>query len=339
MTQIDYSSLAKPVTQSDVDEFNEQYYPGKKTDLSKKNIGPEKILLIVALIVSSVVLPIVSIVGRLDFFSLAMVVVFIAFFVLVTYGAMKYSKSVFMANVKTYRFAKANGLVFNMPSDGSIHNGVIFSVGQNRKTDIQLSNQVSGSQFEVANYSYVIESGSGDDRTSTTYHYGYIIVKLDRKLPHILLDSRTNGSLPASMDRNQVLSLEGDFDKYFTLYCPKGYEQDALYVFSPDLMQMFINETANYDAEIIDDQLFIYQNSSFNFTDPVSLQKIFRIIDTVGAETKHNTKHYEDMNSQAVNVEIAGSRLKSSVNPVVWVILGVFVLIFLFQILSVFNIW
>ena len=38
--------------------------------------------------------------------------------------------------------------------------------------------------------------------------------------------------------RTQVLSLEGDFDRYFTLYCPKEYERDALYVFTPDLMAL-----------------------------------------------------------------------------------------------------
>ena len=337
MRQIDYSSLAQPVTQSDIDEFNKQYYPDKKTDIDKKSISPEKILLIAAIIISVVVVPIVSLVNQLDFFSLAIVIIFIAVFVAIFYGVLKYTKSVLLSNAKIYRFAKANGLVLNLPSAGSVHNGVIFSIGQNRKTGVQL-NQVSGNQFEIANYSYVVESGSGNDRRSTTYNYGYIVVKLKRKLPHILLDSRTNGYLPATMDRHQILSLEGDFDKYFTLYCPKGYEQDALYIFSPDLMQVFINETANYDAEIIDDQLFIYQNSSFNFSDPVVLQKIFRIIDTVGTTTKHNTEHYEDMTSQNINVDTAGARLKTSVNPLVWVVLGIFVLVFLFQILSVFNI-
>lgn len=50
--------------------------------------------------------------------------------------------------------------------------------------------------------------------------------------------------------RDQVLSLEGDFDRYFTPYCPKQYERDALSVFTPDLMALCIDEAAPFDIEI-----------------------------------------------------------------------------------------
>ncbi|MEO7546479.1 MAG: hypothetical protein ABIT21_09370 [Terrimesophilobacter sp.] len=76
-------------------------------------------------------------------------------------------------------------------------------------------------------------------------------------VPNMILDAKSNNflwtNLPQNFSRNQVLSLEGDFDKHFTLYCPKEYEHDALYVFTPDLMTRLIDHAAGYDVELVDD--------------------------------------------------------------------------------------
>ncbi len=40
---------------------------------------------------------------------------------------------------------------------------------------------------------------------------------------------------------DQVLPLEGDWDRHFTLYCPEGYERDALQVMTPDVMAAMID--------------------------------------------------------------------------------------------------
>lgn len=48
-----------------------------------------------------------------------------------------------------------------------------------------------------------------------------------------------------------MLSLEGDFDRYFTLYCPGDYERDALYVFTPDLLALLIDESRHFAANAL----------------------------------------------------------------------------------------
>ncbi|GAA1220365.1 hypothetical protein GCM10009655_19930 [Rhodoglobus aureus] len=54
----------------------------------------------------------------------------------------------------------------------------------------------------------------------------------------MVLDARANNqlfgfsNLPKSFARDQVLKLEGDFNEHFTLYSPRHYERDALYVFT-----------------------------------------------------------------------------------------------------------
>ena len=83
--------------------------------------------------------------------------------------------------------------------------------------------------------------------------------------------------LPAS---GQRLSLEGDFDDHFTLYCPEEYERDALYLFTPDVMARLIDRVRGFDVEIIDDWLFLVSSRDVVTLDPDAWQGLY---DAVGA--------------------------------------------------------
>lgn len=146
--------------------------------------------------------------------------------------------------------------------------GVIFSLGSARTaTDV-----VRGLQprfVEIGNHSYVVSNG----KSSTTVRWGYIAIRLGTPLPHIVLDATANdgafgSNLPASWVRGQRLSLEGDFDRHFRLFCPEGYERDALYLFTPDVMARFIDNAAVLDVEIVDDWLFLYSREELSSVDP-----------------------------------------------------------------------
>lgn len=69
-----------------------------------------------------------------------------------------------------------------------------------------------GRFLDMGNYRYT--TGSGKNRT--THHWGYMVLALDRALPHMMLDSRANNrlfgatNLPTYFKKDQVLSLEGD---------------------------------------------------------------------------------------------------------------------------------
>src|SRR6478736_3983142 len=176
------------------------------------------------------------------------------------------------------RFARANGMSY-VPRFGDPGlPGMIFSLGSARyATDL-----VRGEQprfVEFGNYQYT--TGSGKNRT--THNWGYVAVKLDVPLPNIVLDATSNNSLfgsnlPASFDKDQRLSLEGDFDRYFDLYCPAGYETDALYLFTPDIMARFIDHAAALDVEIVDDWLFLYARRSFSTLDPATWAWLFSVV-------------------------------------------------------------
>jgi hypothetical protein len=176
------------------------------------------------------------------------------------------------------RFARANGMTYEPRFQNPGLPGMIFGRGGERaSTDLVRGDRPRFVEF--ANYSYT--TGSGKDKT--THRWGYVAVKLDVPLPNIVLDAKGNdalfgSNLPASFDPAQRLSLEGDFDRYFTLYCPKGYETDALYLFTPDIMARFIDHAAALDVEIVDDWLFLYAKRDFSTTDPATWAWLFSVV-------------------------------------------------------------
>jgi hypothetical protein len=166
------------------------------------------------------------------------------------------------------RFARANGMTYHPGVGNPGLPGMVFGIGNSRAS----SDLIRGERprfVEFGNYSY--STGSGKNRT--THRWGYVAVRLDVPLPHIVLDAVGNNSffgsnLPATFDADQRLSLEGDFDRFFTLYCPAGYERDALYLFTPDIMARFIDNAAALDVEIVDDWLFLYAKRDMTPLDP-----------------------------------------------------------------------
>ncbi|MDT0182534.1 hypothetical protein Q9S36_20375 [Microbacterium sp. ARD31] len=176
------------------------------------------------------------------------------------------------------RFARANAMSYVPAFTNPDLPGMIFSIGSSRRS----SDLVRGERprfVEFGNYRYT--TGSGKNRT--THKWGYVAVKLDVPLPHIVLDATGNNglfgsNLPATFQKDQRLSLEGDFDRYFALYCPAGYERDALYLFTPDIMARFIDNAAALDVEIVDDWLFLYAKRDFSTLDPRTWAWLFSVV-------------------------------------------------------------
>lgn len=193
------------------------------------------------------------------------------------------------------RFAESNDLVFSPADSNPSYPGMIFSVGHTRSA-IDHLRPARGRFFDYGNFRSV--TGSGDNRSTRVN--GFLALSLDRSLPHMVLDSRSNNSLfgssnlPGTFSRDQVLKLEGDFGKYFTLYCPSRYERDALYVFTPDLMALLIDEAAPFDVEIIDRWMFVYSAHALDMRQPAVHQRLLRIVDTVGAKALTQTERYAD---------------------------------------------
>jgi len=197
--------------------------------------------------------------------------------------------------IRLDRFADANQLAVVEGCSESPAMGVIFEQSRDRYLSLRV---VSGRHplFEVANLVSVVRI---DAQRSAATNWTYLAVPLDRPLPHVLLDSKRNDSffgstLPEAFRRSQVLSLEGDFDEHFTLYCPEGYERDALYLFTPDVMAGMIDHAADFDVEVVGDRAYFFVDRAVDLASPAFWTSVDAILDSIAPKLSRVSDRYTD---------------------------------------------
>jgi hypothetical protein len=322
MRALDFSTLTQPLTPGDLQMVAGTAKRGNKvivwvTAVVVALIG---LFVILAMLASGSFSPILSVLPQLLIFGTVVSVLVIA-----AAAASRHRKQ-YLARVG--RFAAANGMTFRFDTVPTGLNGMIFDEGHSRKINEVIS---SPDGYEIGNLEYV--TGSGKNRQ--THTFGFIRVALSRHLPNMVLDARKNNfwkftNLPDSFDRSQRLSLEGDFDTYFDLYVPKQFERDALYVFTPDVMQALIDNGSDYDMEIVDDQLYMYRTTKHDLASEASLRGALVMMDAISAEVTHQTMRYSDErvagNQSGQVVSTTGQRLKRGLNPIIIVVVIVVIL-------------
>lgn len=227
--------------------------------------------------------------------------------------------------LRLQRFSEANGFTFSLNRASTAYPGIVFGIGRSPQYTTVVNGAYHGQKFEFGNFYCTVGSGKNSRRRA----FGVVEVTLARKLPHILLDSKANNhfgfsNLPV-FNNNQRLQLEGDFNKYFDLYVPGGYQRDALYVITPELMALLIDLGAHYDIEIVDDRLYIYSDREFTLENQPTIEAIFHLISVLGGEVQENTTRYADVNvgnRQANIVAEPGRRLKRTIS---WISLIFFI--------------
>lgn len=212
--------------------------------------------------------------------------------------------------VRVLAFAQDNGLEFSPESTARDFHGRVWDEGTTYRVD-----HLAGPGID-----YGTVGRAGKNGAVGTAGVGYLAITLDRKLPHIVLMRRRGARFYAG--DGPEFELEGDFGRHFELHVPAGYETDALYVLTPDVMQALIDEAADRRVEIVDDRMFVFGDAP-DLTDPALHARMHRIAAIVGGEVVPQTDQYRDARVPrnpsrplAVNrVAAAGRRLP----PVVWV--------------------
>ena len=162
------------------------------------------------------------------------------------------------------QFAKANGYTFSEHGGnfGAL-DGALFRLGYDQTVADTVSGAYLGCPIWLFLYSYV--TGSGKQRR--VHRYTVFELQFDTEMPDLLLEkkepllgigfgSELFGQLP------EHIKLEGDFNKYFSLSIKKGYEIEALEVFTPDVMAELEDKCKNLSLEIINSHLFIYYGAT-----------------------------------------------------------------------------
>lgn len=281
----DASALTEPVDQAAVRAFAQQMKAaGRARTMAPSTAIGLIVVIIVVFVMVSVFIPLTialiaaSTEGQSSFLALPALLFVVALIAVVVFVIRSRGRQR-ERQYRLDRFARANAMEYLPHRPNPPLPGMIFHVGRDRKA----SDLVRGTRprfVEFGNYAYTTGSGKNE----TTHKWGYVAVKLGVPLPHIVLDALSNNglfrssNLPASFNRDQRLSLEGDFDQHFALYCPAGYERDALYLFTPDIMARFIDNAAALDVEIVDDWLFLYAKREFATLDPSTWAWLFSVV-------------------------------------------------------------
>ena len=123
-----------------------------------------------------------------------------------------------------------------------------------------------------------------------------IMLPLPRPVPNMVLLSTTGNvlrKLGVALKESQRLSVEGDFHRRFTLYCPSGYEVDALYVFSPDLLGRLLDAADGCDLEVVDNRVLIYA-PAHAFSKPGQLAGLPDLVRYLHEKFERQTGRYRD---------------------------------------------
>jgi hypothetical protein len=137
----------------------------------------------------------------------------------------------------------------------------------------------------------------GDREGATMHTVRAVRIPLPSEAPRITLRSRRGGGalsvLPRRPNGRSRLRLEGDFSDVFEVSVPTGYEADALYVLTPDLMVILLDESADLDLEIVDSTLHVYF-PAVDLTDEAELRSFIAVIAALYDRFGRRTLLYRD---------------------------------------------
>ncbi|PRB19010.1 hypothetical protein [Microbacterium sp. MYb62] len=146
----------------------------------------------------------------------------------------------------------------------------------------------------------------GDREGATMHTVRAVRIPLPSEAPRITLRSRRGGGalsvLPRRPTGRSQLRLEGDFSDVFEVSVPAGYETDALYVLTPDLMAILLDESAELDLEIVDSTLHVYLPAA-DLTDQAALQGFLTVIAALYDRFGRRTLLYRDEAAEPLDPE------------------------------------
>lgn len=224
-------------------------------------------------------------------------------------------------------FAADNGWQYRAYMPNPVYAGLYFAVGGTQEVFDAIKTD-GDPRIDVGRYRTVI--GSGRSKRAIATHFATI--EMDHLLPHLVLDAKANDrwfgrtNLPTEFRRDQRLSLEGDFNLAFTLSAPVGYEQDALYLFTPDVMALLMDNARHLDVEFVGNRIFLYAPNGIVTTDPADWERLFAAIDAITAKAAQWTRWRDDRlgsthliaQERPIGVAPQGRRLREKVD---WVLI------------------
>lgn len=153
------------------------------------------------------------------------------------------------------QFAQANGYNYSPIGPIDTQTGYIFSRGHSRSVDDYITGKYLNCPLELFIFTY--KEGFG--KHEHTYWNTIFSLDFQDPVPHITL---LRVDSPAGSSLGIKLQLEGNFNQKFNLYVQKGFEIEALQIFTPDFMAKV--ESWNLELEFIGTKLYVYAASALS---------------------------------------------------------------------------
>ncbi|MGN7978379.1 hypothetical protein ACTJJ4_12460 [Microbacterium sp. 22195] len=162
--------------------------------------------------------------------------------------------------------------------------------------------------------------GTRDSGATVQRPFAFVELPLPVKVPHIVLKNRRRSIIPTfGLGRGGArMELEGEFAKHFLLLVPEGYQQDALYIFTPDLMARVIDLGAGAEIELVEDRLYVYLPGGTRFDRPATMEATLRLAEEFQRRFAARTELYRDDQAgdlaarAGVAIGLRGQRLAGS---------------------------
>jgi hypothetical protein len=211
-------------------------------------------------------------------------------------------------------FARINQIEYTERVSGPGENrGTMFFRGHSQ----YINKMMRLGEDEYGRLNFTVGSG----KESHHYQYTYVRVKLPKRLPNILINSRKNAVTAGLWAKDtEHLKMEGDFHKYFEVLAPKGHHLDVYQILAPDVMAWLIDCATDYDIEILDDHAYIYAATVYGAE---GMKRLVTNAATLVKEFSEQTQGYTYVPREAVSGHVGKKRGMGWVWVLVIVILAV----------------
>lgn len=159
------------------------------------------------------------------------------------------------------QFAQQNNFTYVTKGIFAEYDGTLFKYGHSKNATNQVSGNYHDCPLTLFNYNYT--TGSGKNRV--THYYTVFSLHLHTITPNFLLENKTHRFSYGLFDNNvkgKSITLEGNFNNFFSLRVAPGDEIETLQILTPDIMEDLIAKAKHLSVEIINDHFFIYANKT-----------------------------------------------------------------------------
>ena len=154
----------------------------------------------------------------------------------------------------TEQFGASIGFTYSPSAGMETVSGKIFRTGHSQAISDVLSGVHDNLPMRIFSFRFTVGSG----KSSHTYFYTIFEARLNNPVPDILLFSSTHALAVSDwFSGDETIELEGDFNRYFRLRVPRGCEQEAYQIFTPDVMADLIDRARDYSFEFSGDRLYV----------------------------------------------------------------------------------